>query len=79
MVSFITTYEQLKKPEAAVFLFRLCFLRASLSSVYYCDTEVGNTCWEQNILLRFDNFKTIQMLNIEYFNLKYRASVLPKV
>jgi len=41
----------------------------------YCDLEVGNKCWEQYILSRFDNFKTKQILNVEYFNLKHRSKV----
>jgi len=47
----------------------------SFSAVYYCGSEVGNQCWDQYILSRFDNIKIIQMLNIENFNLKHRAKL----
>jgi len=36
----------------------------SSSAVYSCDSQVGNIFWEQLILSRFDNFKSIQMLKL---------------
>ena len=37
--------------------------------------QVGNNCWEHYILSHFDNFRTIQMLNIEHLKLKHKCPV----